>query len=85
MLLALIRTFLVLIVGTFSGYLAQKLINKNQWLNPESLKQLAIFLQKLGMIWLISITYVGSLWIFEMENLIEWGKKDMPWYLSILF
>ncbi|MBP8718098.1 MAG: hypothetical protein KBI07_03295 [Candidatus Atribacteria bacterium] len=84
MLLALIRTFLVLIVGTFSGYLAQKLINKNQWLNPESLKQLAIFLQKLGMIWLISITYVGSLWIFEMENLIEIISLPLVGALSII-
>jgi len=71
MLLAIIKTFLILIIGTLSGYLFRKLNKKYQWLTPESLKQLTIFLQKLGMIWLISITYIGSLWIFKMESLTE--------------
>jgi predicted permease len=71
MFLALIRTFLVIIIGTFSGYLCQKIIDKNNWFSPDSKKNLSVFLQKLGMLWLISITYIGSLWIFEIESLTE--------------
>jgi predicted permease len=71
MFLALIRTFLVIIIGTFSGYLCQKIIDKKNWMASESKKNLSVFLQKLGMLWLISITYIGSLWIFEIESLTE--------------
>jgi predicted permease len=71
MFLALIRTFLVIIIGTFSGYLCQKVIDKKNWMASESKKNLSVFLQKLGMLWLISITYIGSLWIFEIESLTE--------------
>lgn len=71
MVLALMRTFLVIIIGTFSGYLFQKIIDKNHWLSPGSKKTLSVFLQKLGMLWLISITYIGSLWIFKIESLTE--------------
>lgn len=71
MFFALLKTFMVLITGTFSGYFCQKLIDKNHWLSPESKKGLTIFLQKLGMIWFLSITYIGSLWIFKIESLIE--------------
>ncbi len=68
MILAITKTFLVLIIGTFSGYFFQKFTKKRKWLNSETLKKIAIFLQKLGMIWFISITYIGSLWILKMEN-----------------
>jgi len=68
---ALLKTFLVLLIGTFSGYFCQKLIKKNHWFTPESQKKIAVLLQKLGMIWLISITYIGSLWIFKIESLTE--------------
>lgn len=71
MIFALFRTFFVIIIGTFSGYLCQKIIDKKNLLNPESKKNLSVFLQKLGMLWLISITYIGSLWIFKIESLIE--------------
>jgi len=71
MIFALLRTFLVIIVGTFSGYLFQKIIDKKNWMNSESKKNASIFLQKLGMLWLISITYIGSLWIFEIESLTK--------------
>jgi len=69
MFFALLKTFLVLLIGTFSGYFCQKLIKKNHWFTLESQKKIAILLQKLGMIWLISITYTGSLWIFKIESL----------------
>ncbi len=71
MILSLLNTSLVLSVGTLSGYLFQKWMIKNQLLTIDSLRKLAIFLQKLGMIWLISITYIGSLWIFEIESIIK--------------
>jgi predicted permease len=71
MILALIRTFMVIIIGTFSGYLCQKVIDKKNWMDSESKKKVSVFLQKLGMLWLISITYIGSLWIFEIESLTE--------------
>lgn len=71
MILALGKTFLVLIMGTMSGYLFQKWMRKQQFFTPEKLKKWAIFLQKLGMIWLMSITYIGSLWIFEIKSLSE--------------
>lgn len=81
MLLALIKTFLVLIIGTSSGYLFRKFTIKYQWLTPDSLKRIIIFLQKLGMIWLISITYIGSLWIFKIENLV--GIISLPFVGAI--
>jgi predicted permease len=71
MFLALLKTFLVLMIGTFSGYFCQKLLNKYHWFTPGSQRLIAVFLQKVGMIWLISITYVGSLWIFKIESLTE--------------
>jgi len=71
MALALLKTFLVLIIGTFSGYLCQKLIDKNHWITPESKKEISIFLQKLGMLWFISVTYTGSLWIFKIESITK--------------
>ena len=71
MAFALLKTFLVLVVGIFSGYLFQKLIDKNNWITPESKKEISIFLQKLGMLWFVSITYIGSLWIFKIENITK--------------
>jgi len=71
MAFALLKTFLVLIVGTFSGCLCQKLIDKNHWITPESKKGISIFLQKLGMLWFISVTYIGSLWIFKIESITK--------------
>ncbi|MFW6148799.1 MAG: hypothetical protein ACOC6D_02945 [Atribacterota bacterium] len=71
MFFALFKTFMILIAGTFSGYFCQKLIEKNHWLSSESKKELTIFLQKLGMIWVLSITYIGSLWIFKIESIVE--------------
>ena len=71
MAFALLKTFLVLIVGTFSGYLCQKLMDKNHWITPESKKEISIFLQKLGMLWFVSITYIGSLWIFKIESITK--------------
>jgi predicted permease len=53
------------------GYLFQKLVNKNHMMSSETLKKLAIFLQKLGMIWFTSITYIGSLWIFRINSISE--------------
>src|SRR5680860_1823916 len=67
MAFALLKTFLVLVVGIFSGYLCQKLVDKNHWITPKSKKEISIFLQKLGMLWFVSITYIGSLWIFKIE------------------
>ena len=71
MAFALLKTFLVLVVGIFSGYLFQKLIDKNHWITLKSKKEISIFLQKLGMIWFVSVTYIGSLWIFKIESIIE--------------
>lgn len=71
MALALLKTFLVIIIGTFSGYLCQKVTNKYQWLPPDSQNKIAIFLQKMGMIWLITITFIGSLWIFDIESITK--------------
>ena len=71
MAFALLKTFLVLTVGTFSGYLFQKLIDKNHWITPESKNEISIFLQKLGMLWFVSVTYIGSLWIFKIESITK--------------
>lgn len=71
MLLSLLKTFLILIIGTLSGYLCQQWLYKNRQFKEEYVKRLAVFLQKFGMIWLISITYIGSLWIFEINSLVE--------------
>ncbi len=71
MAFALLKTFLVLMAGTFSGYLCQKLIDKNHWITSESKKEISIFLQKLGMIWFASVTYIGSLWIFKIESITK--------------
>lgn len=84
MLLSLLKTFLVLIVGVFSGYLFKKWINKNKRFSDEFLKKLAIFLQKLGMIWLISVTYIGSVWILEMENITKIFSLPLVGAVSIL-
>jgi len=71
MAFALLKTFLVLTVGTFSGYLFQKLIDKNHWITPESKNEISIFLQKLGMLWFVSVTYIGSLWILKIESITK--------------
>ena len=84
MLVSLLKTFFVLIVGTLSGYLFKNLTNKYKFINPESLKTLAVFLQKLGMIWLMSITYIGSLWIFKIDNIIEIISLPFVGVVSIL-
>src|SRR5680860_1473819 len=71
MAFALLKTFLVLVVGIFSGYLCQKLVDKNHWITPKSKKEISIFLQKLGMLWFVSVTYIGSLWIFKIESITK--------------
>ena len=71
MAFALLKTFLVLVVGIFSGYLFQKLIDKNHWITPKSKKEISIFIQKLGMLWFVSVTYIGSLWIFKIEKVLQ--------------
>lgn len=68
---AFLKTFLVLFLGTSSGYLFQKISVQKKWLKTDSQKKVSIFLQKLAMLWLISITYVGSLWIFQFESLLQ--------------
>jgi len=71
MALTLLKTFLVLIVGIFSGYLCQKLIKKNNWLTTVSKNEISIFLQKLAMLCFVSVTYIGSLWIFNLESIVK--------------
>ena len=84
MAFALLKTFLVLVVGTFSGYLCQKLIDKNHWIAPESKKEISIFLQKLGMLWFVSITYIGSLWIFKIESITKIISMPFVGVVSII-
>lgn len=69
MIIPLIKTFLVLIIGTFAGYIFQKLSDKYHWIQPELKKGISVFLQKLVMYWMVSITYIGSLWIYDIENI----------------
>ena len=71
MALTLLKTFLVLIVGIFSGYLCQKLIKKNNWLTTVSKNEISIFLQKLAMLCFVSVTYIGSLWIFNLDSIVK--------------
>ena len=71
MVITLLKTFLVLIVGIFSGYLCQKLIKKNNWITSVSTNEISIFLQKLAMLCFVSVTYIGSLWIFKIESIIK--------------
>lgn len=71
MLVSLLKTFSVLIFGTLSGYIFKKICRDNNWISHDNIKKLAIFLQKLGMIWLMSITYVGSLWTFQIDSIFE--------------
>lgn len=66
---ALFKTYTVLIVGIFSGYLFQKLSDKKKWLTEKSKRQISIFLQKFAMLGLLSITYIGSLWVYKIENI----------------
>ena len=71
MVITLLKTFLILIVGIFSGYLCQKLIKKNNWITSVSTNEISIFLQKLAMLCFVSVTYIGSLWIFNIESIIK--------------
>ena len=84
MLVSLLKTFFVLIIGTLSGYLFKILSNKYEFVDPETLKKLAVFLQKLGMIWLMSITYIGSLWIFKIDSIIEIISLPFVGVISII-
>lgn len=84
MFISLLKTFFVLIVGTLSGYLFRKLSNKYKIIAPESLKALAIMLQKLGLVWLTSITYIGSLWIFKIDSIIQMISLPFVGVVSII-
>jgi len=69
MIFVLFKMYLIIIVGTFSGYFCQKLIDKKNWISYKSKKEISIFLQKLALLWFLSITYIGSIWIFKIENI----------------
>lgn len=84
MLISLQKTFFVLIVGTLSGYFFKILSNKYEFVEPASLKTLAVFFQKLGMIWLTSITYIGSLWIFKIDIIANIISLPLVGAISIL-
>jgi len=71
MILPIIRTFVVITIGIFSGYIFQKIIDKRNLIKPESKKNISVFLQKMGMLGLVPITYIGSLWILNIESLTE--------------
>ena len=84
MVITLLKTFLVLIVGIFSGYLCQKLIKKNNWINSISTNEISIFLQKLAMLCFVSITYIGSLWIFNIESIIKMISLPLVGAVSVI-
>lgn len=69
MFIVLLKTFLIIIIGTFSGYIFQNIVRNKKNINAEKQKEIILFLQKLGMIYFQSITYIGSLWIFKMESI----------------
>lgn len=71
MFFPLMRTFAIIIIGTFSGYIFKKIIDKKHQIDPNIKKNISVFLQKIGMLWLLSITFIGSLWIFETESLTK--------------
>lgn len=66
---ALLKTFIVIIVGIFSGYFLQKLNNRKIWFSLEYKRKLTIFLQKFAMLGLLSVTYIGSLWVFKTTDI----------------
>ncbi|MDD4362917.1 MAG: AEC family transporter [Atribacterota bacterium] len=82
MIVGLMKTFFILVAGTFSGYFLQKILAKNQAFTYEKRKKISITLQKISMIGLISITYIGSLWIFNIENIMK--AITMP-FVGIFF
>ena len=65
---ALMKTFFVLVIGTLSGYFLQKISDKKPQFSFNK-RKLSILLQKIAMLGIVSITYIGSLWIFNIENL----------------
>lgn len=84
MVLTLLKTFLVLIVGIFSGYLCQKLIKKNNWITSVSTNEISIFLQKLAMLCFVSVTYIGSLWIFNLESIMKIISLPLVGVVSVI-
>jgi len=69
MIFALFKTFFVLIIGVSGGYFFQIILDRRYKKEDDRKKRLSIFLQKLTMIWLVSITYIGSLWIFDTQSI----------------
>jgi len=69
MIFALIKTFFILIIGVSSGYFFQIILYKRYKKSDNRNKKLSVFLQKLTMLWLVSITYIGSLWVFNTNSI----------------
>ena len=71
MVFSLLTTLIVIVIGTFSGYFCQKIIDKKHLLKADTKKNICVFVQKISMLWLVSITYIGSLWVFNIESIIK--------------
>lgn len=65
----LINSFLIISLGLIAGYLIQLLDKKNYLKLPFPLKKIRKFLQKLAILFFISITYVGVYWAMDFSQL----------------
>jgi len=65
----LINSFLIIFFGLMTGYSIQLLDKKNYLKLPFSLEKIRKFLQKLAILFFISITYIGVYWAMDFHQL----------------
>jgi len=69
MLRQIISPFLIIFIGLTGGYIAQILIERNILRLPFSLEKIRKFIQKLSILFFISITYIGVYWSMDFHQL----------------
>ncbi len=65
----LINSFLIIFLSLATGYIIQLLYKKNYLKLPISMKKIRKFLQKLAILFFISITYIGVYWAMDFHQL----------------
>lgn len=65
----LIFSLVIIVTGLLFGYIGQKLVRKTDYIHENSILFVRKFLQKLGMLFFMPVSFVAAVWVISFEDI----------------
>lgn len=65
----LIFSLVIIVTGLLFGYIGQKLVRKTGYIHENSILFIRKFLQKLGMLFFMPVSFVAAVWVISFEDI----------------